>query len=188
MRSGCRDATRIENSHSSKCWTTWRPRKPVPPNTVTFPRAIVPFPRRCNRAVPPQAPKVGGTSWRTAGYSLCQTTSLTNRNTETSLPVDIVASAVGLPQEGRERMLVWAEQMFNCFGPLNDRTRGAFSVLQEMMHYAKTHAVGGKPKPNSWAACNDDRLYGAKSGYDNLRHWQRGVALRQPSGRMAESL
>src|ERR1700730_18201670 len=49
VRSGCRDATRIENSHSSKCWTTWRPRKPVPPNTVTFPRAIVPFPRRCPR-------------------------------------------------------------------------------------------------------------------------------------------
>jgi hypothetical protein len=78
VRSGCRDPTRIENSHSSKCWTTWRPRKPVPPNTVTFPRAIVPFPRR---AVPPQAPKVGGNSRRTAGYSLCQTTSLTNRNT-----------------------------------------------------------------------------------------------------------
>ena len=46
--------TRIENSHSSKCWTTWRPRKPVPPNTVTFPRAIVPFPGRCRRAVAPR--------------------------------------------------------------------------------------------------------------------------------------
>jgi cytochrome P450 len=69
----------------------------------------------------------------------------------TALPVDIVASAVGLPQEGRERMLVWAEQMFNCFGPLNDRARGAFPVLQEMMHYAKTNAVRGKLKPNSWA-------------------------------------
>ena len=80
VRSGCRDATCIENSHSSKCWTTWRPRKPVPPNTVTFPRAIVPFPGRCRRAVPPQAPKVGSNSRRTAGYSLCQTTSLTNRN------------------------------------------------------------------------------------------------------------
>jgi cytochrome P450 len=69
----------------------------------------------------------------------------------TPLPVDIVASAVGLPQEGRERMLVWAEQMFNCFGPLNDRTRNAFPVLQEMMHYASTQAVRGKLKPGSWA-------------------------------------
>jgi cytochrome P450 len=69
----------------------------------------------------------------------------------TPLPVDIVASAIGLPQEGRERMLVWAEQMFNCFGPLNDRTRNAFPVLQEMMHYASTQTVRGKLKPGSWA-------------------------------------
>jgi len=68
-----------------------------------------------------------------------------------ALPVDIVASAVGLPEEGRERMMIWAEQMFNCFGPLNDRTRGAFPVLREMMHYATTHAVRGKLKPGSWA-------------------------------------
>ena len=50
----------------------------------------------------------------------------------TFLPVDIVASAVGLPEDGRERMLVWAAQMFNCFGPLNDRARGAFPVLRDM--------------------------------------------------------
>ena len=67
------------------------------------------------------------------------------------LPVDIVASAVGLPQEGRERMLVWATQMFNCFGPLNDRARSAFPVLQEMMHHARTQAVRGKLTPASWA-------------------------------------
>src|SRR6516165_7922059 len=69
----------------------------------------------------------------------------------TALPVDIVASAVGLPEEGRERMLIWAEQMFDCFGPLNDRSRSAFPVLEEMMHYATTQAVRGKLKPGSWA-------------------------------------
>jgi cytochrome P450 len=68
-----------------------------------------------------------------------------------ALPIDIVASAVGLPEEGRERMLVWAEQMYNCFGPLNDRARSAFPVLDEMMHYATTQAVRGKLKPGSWA-------------------------------------
>ena len=55
-------------------------------------------------------------------------------------------------------MLLWAEQMFNCFGPLNDRTRGAFPVLQEMMHYAKTQAVRGKLKPNSWAEAIADAV------------------------------
>lgn len=69
----------------------------------------------------------------------------------TALPVDIVASAVGLPEHGRERMLVWATQMFNCFGPLNDRSRSAFPVLQEMMHYATTQAVRGNLVPGSWA-------------------------------------
>jgi cytochrome P450 len=69
----------------------------------------------------------------------------------TALPIDIVASAVGLPEKGRERMLVWAEQMYNCFGPLNDRARSAFPVLDEMMHYATTQAVRGKLKPGSWA-------------------------------------
>jgi len=69
----------------------------------------------------------------------------------TGLPVDIVANAVGLPPEGRERMLVWAEQMFNCFGPSNERTRAAFPVLEEMMQYARTQAVRGRLKPGSWA-------------------------------------
>ena len=58
---------------------------------------------------------------------------------------------MGLPQEGRERMLVWAEQMYNCFGPLNERASNAFPGLQEMMHYATTQAVRGKLKPGSWA-------------------------------------
>jgi cytochrome P450 len=48
-------------------------------------------------------------------------------------------------------MLVWATQMFNCFGPLNDRARAAFPVLQEMMHYATTQAVRGNLRPGSWA-------------------------------------
>jgi cytochrome P450 len=69
----------------------------------------------------------------------------------TALPIDIVASAVGLPEEGRERMLVWAEQMYNCFGPLNDRARNSFPVLDEMMHYATTQAVRGKLRPGGWA-------------------------------------
>jgi cytochrome P450 len=68
-----------------------------------------------------------------------------------SLPVEIVATAVGLPEEGRERMLTWGDQMFNCFGPLNDRSRNAFPVLEEMMAYATTQAVRGKLTPGSWA-------------------------------------
>src|SRR6267142_1825633 len=69
----------------------------------------------------------------------------------TYLPVTIVSSAIGLPEEGRERMMDWSIGMFNCFGPMNERARNAMPVLSEMMHYARTHAVPGKLKPGSWA-------------------------------------
>lgn len=72
------------------------------------------------------------------------------------LPVTIVSNLVGLPEEGRERMLVWASEMFNCFGPVNERTQNSFSVLGEMMEYATTQAVPGKLKPGSWAEAVHD--------------------------------
>jgi cytochrome P450 len=68
------------------------------------------------------------------------------------LPVSVVSDLVGLPEPGRERMLIWAEEMFNCFGPMNDRTVASFPVLDEMMDYATNEAVPGKLKPGSWAA------------------------------------
>jgi cytochrome P450 len=67
------------------------------------------------------------------------------------LPMTVVSSLVGLPEKGRERMLIWAEQMFNCFGPMNDRTAASFPVLDEMMDYATNEAVPEKVKPGSWA-------------------------------------
>ena len=41
------------------------------------------------------------------------------------LPVTIVSGAIGLPEEGRERMMEWSIGMFNCFGPMNERARHA---------------------------------------------------------------
>jgi cytochrome P450 len=69
----------------------------------------------------------------------------------TYLPVTIVSNAVGLPEEGRERMMQWSIGLFDCFGPLNERVCNAMPVLSEMMDYARTHAVPGKLKPGSWA-------------------------------------
>jgi cytochrome P450 len=74
----------------------------------------------------------------------------------TYLPVTIVSNAVGLPEEGRERMMEWSIGMFNCFGPLNERARNAMPLLSEMMNYACTHAVPGKLKPGSWAEAIHD--------------------------------
>jgi len=69
----------------------------------------------------------------------------------TYLPVTIVSNAIGLPEEGRERMMEWSIGLFNCFGPMNERARNAMPVLSEMMQYAHTHAVPGKLKPGGWA-------------------------------------
>ena len=69
----------------------------------------------------------------------------------THLPVTIVSKAVGLPEEGRERMMEWSIGLFNCIGPMNERMRNATPVLSEMMHYARTQAVPGKLRPGSWA-------------------------------------
>jgi cytochrome P450 len=69
----------------------------------------------------------------------------------TYLPVTIVSNAIGLPEEGRERMMEWSIGLFNCFGPMNERARNAMPVLSEMMQYARTHAVPGKLKPGGWA-------------------------------------
>jgi len=67
------------------------------------------------------------------------------------LPVTVVSNLVGLPEKGRERMLIWADEMFNCFGPINDRNSASFFVLDEMMHYATNEAVPDKLKPGGWA-------------------------------------
>jgi cytochrome P450 len=69
----------------------------------------------------------------------------------THLPLTIVSRAVGLPEQGRERMMEWSIGLFNCIGPMNDRARNAVPVLSEMMHYARTNAIPGKLKPGSWA-------------------------------------
>ena len=68
------------------------------------------------------------------------------------LPVTIVSELVGLPDEGRERMLEWAPANFDCFGPMNERTEKALKVVGEMVDYAFTQCVPGKLKPGGWAA------------------------------------
>jgi cytochrome P450 len=67
------------------------------------------------------------------------------------LPVTIVSELVGLPEDGRERMLDWAAATFNCLGPINDRTTGAFPIVAEMVDYALTQCVPGKLSPDGWA-------------------------------------
>lgn len=67
------------------------------------------------------------------------------------LPVTIVSDLVGLPEEGRDRMLEWAPANFDCLGPMNERTEAAFPIVGEMVEYAFGQCIPGKLKPDGWA-------------------------------------
>ena len=81
------------------------------------------------------------------------------------LPLAIVSQLVGLPDEGREKMLDWAGATFDIFGPENERTRQSRPVVHEMREYVNALASRDKLRAGSWA----DRL---------LDHVQSGAVPR----------
>jgi cytochrome P450 len=85
------------------------------------------------------------------------------------LPLRIVSNLVGLPEEGRERMLIWAAANFDSFGPLNERASAALGVFDEMVSYAMTQCVPGKLKPGSWAAMLHDAAEAGEISADDAK-------------------
>jgi len=60
---------------------------------------------------------------------------------------------VGLPEEGRERMLEWASAMFDAFGPGdNARTQASFPIIGEVARYLNRESTITNLVPGSWAA------------------------------------
>jgi cytochrome P450 len=85
------------------------------------------------------------------------------------LPLSIVSNLVGVPEEGRERMLDWAAGNFNAFGPASERTSASMGVFGEMVNYAMTQCVPGKLKPGSWAAMLHDAADNGEISSDEAR-------------------
>ena len=67
------------------------------------------------------------------------------------LPVSAVSFFVGLPEEGRERMLHWAAAGFNALGPMNERGQMAMPDLVEGIQYI-TGLDRDSLDPAGWAA------------------------------------
>ena len=67
------------------------------------------------------------------------------------LPVTIVSFLVGLPEEGREQMLDWAEASFNVLGPMNERGQASFPHLMQAAAYFENLGRDDLA-PNGWAA------------------------------------
>jgi cytochrome P450 len=68
------------------------------------------------------------------------------------LPVNIVSNLVGVPEEGRERMVAWAGATFTSIGPFNQRTAEAMGLLGEMGAFLETACVRENLRPGGWAA------------------------------------
>lgn len=66
------------------------------------------------------------------------------------LPVTIISRLVGLPEEGREKMMQWAADGFDCFGPMTPRLGPAFASVQESVAYIRENNHPGNVKPGSW--------------------------------------
>lgn len=66
-----------------------------------------------------------------------------------TFPLSVVADLIGVPQEGRDELLVWAEAAFNSFGPENARTRASLPKLEEQAEYLATVATEGRLAPGS---------------------------------------
>ncbi len=67
------------------------------------------------------------------------------------LPVSIVSTLVGIPENGRDRMVEWGGAIFNAFGPLNERANNAFPLIGEMGAFLETECQRDKLKPGGWA-------------------------------------
>ena len=69
-----------------------------------------------------------------------------------ALPLSIVPDFIGLPQEGREHLLDWAEATFNAMGPMNERCADAVKKLPDLFGYARQIAATGNLQPGSFGA------------------------------------
>jgi len=66
------------------------------------------------------------------------------------LPVKIVSDLVGLPEEGRAKMLDWAAATFDTFGPITPRVGARLPVIEETIGYITKNNHPGIVKPGSW--------------------------------------
>ncbi|MFK7918511.1 MAG: cytochrome P450 [Ilumatobacter sp.] len=67
------------------------------------------------------------------------------------LPIEIVSHMVGIPEEGRERMLAWSAALFNVIGAPNERAEIDGPVAAEMGPFIETIDYSDL-RPGSWGA------------------------------------
>jgi cytochrome P450 len=66
--------------------------------------------------------------------------------------VSVVCDLVGLPAEGRERLLPWARLGFDSWGPPGPRAEAAAAGYQSLVDYSNTVSVPEHLEPGRWGA------------------------------------
>ena len=80
--------------------------------------------------------------------SFCAATDLAQH-----LPLTVVSELVGLPEEGRQRMLDWAGAAFNGMAPISaGRFEESMPVIGEMIAYFSNPTLPGRLAPDGWAS------------------------------------
>lgn len=67
-------------------------------------------------------------------------------------PLQVVVGLIGLPREGSEQVLDWADGAFNAFGPRNERALTGLGKLQDQLTYLATVATRDRLTPGSMGA------------------------------------
>jgi cytochrome P450 len=67
-------------------------------------------------------------------------------------PLLVMADLIGLPEDGREHILDWADAGFNLFGPDNERTRQSVTRFPEVVAYIRSLEQPGRLRPGSIGA------------------------------------
>jgi cytochrome P450 len=68
-----------------------------------------------------------------------------------AVPVAIVLDLLGFPDEGRDRLLEWAEGFGNLNGPANERMQGSLPAMQELFGWLTTTCTRERMVPGGFA-------------------------------------
>ena len=66
-----------------------------------------------------------------------------------AFPLSVVLDLIGLPNEGRDRVLDWADGAFNAFGPANERKHSGDASVEDLWRYLYTSITPDSLTPGS---------------------------------------
>lgn len=66
-----------------------------------------------------------------------------------AFPVAVLLDLIGLPDDGRDQVLTWADGTFNAFGPDNERFRASLASQQDKIEYLVSVVESNRLTPGS---------------------------------------